>query len=58
MGFSTIPHKPYCIIKEEVFIFFYMNNIIFTFRKIKTGIIKKAERELKIKYQFIGCEEF
>ena len=46
------------MIKERVFIFFYINNIIFAFRKNKTGIIKGAVKELKIKYQFIGGGEF
>ena len=50
MGFNTILHKPYYIIKKGVFIFFYINNIIFTFRKNKTGIVKGIMRELKIKY--------
>ena len=50
MGFSTVPHKPYYIIKERVFIFFYINNIVFTFRKNKTGIIKGIVKELKTKY--------
>ena len=55
--FNTIPHKPYCIVKKGVLIFFYINNIIFTFRKNKTGIIKGAIRELKIKYQLTGGGE-
>ena len=29
--FNTIPYKPYYIIKKVVFIFFYINNIIFIF---------------------------
>ena len=58
MGFNTILHKPYYIIKKGVLIFFYINNIIFTFRKNKTGIIKGAVTELKTKYQFTGGREF
>ena len=50
MRFSTVPHKPYYIIKKGVFIFFYINNIVFTFRKNKTGIIKGIVKELKTKY--------
>ena len=50
MGFSIILYKPYYIIKKRVFIFFYINNIVFIFRKNKTGIIKGIVRELKIKY--------
>ena len=58
MGFNTIPYKPYYIIKEGIFIFFYINNIIFIFRKNKTGIIKGVIRKLKTKYQFINGGEF
>ena len=50
MGFNTIPHEPYYIIKGGVFIFFYINNIIFIFRKNKIRIIKGVIRELKTKY--------
>ena len=57
MGFSTVLYKPYYIIKKKIFIFFYMNNIIFIFRKNKTGIIKGVIKELKINYQFISGEE-
>ena len=35
IGFNTVPHKPYYIIKKGVFIFFYINNIVFIFRKTK-----------------------
>ena len=58
MGFNTVPHEPYCIIKKKVFIFFYIDNIIFAFRKNKTGIIKGVIKELKTKYQLINGEEF
>ena len=58
MGFNTVPYEPYCIIKEGVLIFFYIKNIVFIFWKNKTGIVKGVIKELKIKYQFIGGEEF
>ena len=47
IGFNTIPYKLYCMIKKGVFIFFYINNIVFIFRKDKTGIVKGVVRELK-----------
>ena len=50
MGFSTVLYKPCYIIKEGVLIFFYVNNIVFTFQKDKTGIVKGVVRELKTKY--------
>ena len=58
IGFNIIPHEPYYIIKKGIFIFVYINNIIFIFRKDKTGIIKGVMKKLKIKYQFIGGGEF
>ena len=58
IGFNAVPHKPYCIIKKGVFIFFYVNDIVFAFRKDKTRIIKGAVRELKTKYHLIGGGEF
>ena len=58
MGFNTVPHEPCCIMKKGVFIFFYINNIVFVFRKNKTGIIKGVVKELKTKYQFISGGEF
>ena len=57
MGFNTVLHKPYYIIKKGILIFFYINNIIFIFRKNKTGIIKGVIKELKIKYQLISGKE-
>ena len=57
IGFNIIPHKPYYIIKKRVFIFFYINNIVFIFRKNKTGIIKGIVKELKTKYQLINGKE-
>ena len=50
MGFNTIPHKPYYIIKKGVLIFFYINNIVLIFRKNKIRIIKGIIKELKTKY--------
>ena len=56
MGFNTVPYKPYYIMKK-IFIFFYINDIVFIFRKIKTGIIKEVIKKLKTKYQFISGGE-
>ena len=58
IGFNTVPLKTYYIIKKGVLVFFYINNIIFTFQKNKTGIIKGVIRKLKTKYQFISGGEF
>ena len=58
MRFNTVLHKPYYIIKKGVLIFFYVNNVVFVFRKNKTGIIKGVIKKLKTKYQFISGGEF
>ena len=57
MGFNTIPHKPYYIIKEGVLIFFLYKRYYIYIQKDKTGIIKRVVRELKTKYQFINGGE-
>ena len=57
MGFSTVPHEPCCMMKGGVLIFFYVDDIVFAFRKDKTGIVKGAVRELKTKYQLTGGGE-
>ena len=54
MGFNTVPHKPYYIIKKGVLIFFYINDIVFAFRKDKTRIIKGIVKKLKTKYELIN----
>ena len=38
--------------KKGILIFFYINNIVFAFRKNKMEIIKEVIKELKTKYQF------
>ena len=47
MGFNNVPHKPYCIIKEGVVIFFYMDSIVFIFRKNKTENNKESSKRGK-----------
>ena len=58
MGFNTVLYKPYYMIKKGLIIFFYINNIVFIFRKDKMEIIKRVVKELKTKYQFINGGEF
>ena len=58
MGFITVPHEPCCIIKNKVLVFFYVDNIVFTFQRGKEKIIKKVMKGLKSKYELIGGEYF
>ena len=50
IGFITVLYKPYCIIKDKVLVFFYVDNIIFIFWKGKGYIVKEVMRELKNRY--------
>ena len=34
LGFKEVPQEPYIILKGRIVIFFYINNIIFYYRKI------------------------
>ncbi|KAI1667990.1 polyprotein [Pyrenophora tritici-repentis] len=65
MGFLPVPHEPCCIIRDGVFIFFYVDNIILGNHPNKRASADKAVEELRKKYTltrgeplkwFIGLE--
>ncbi|CCE35041.1 uncharacterized protein CPUR_01969 [Claviceps purpurea 20.1] len=33
LGFQSVPHEPCCMIKEEVIIFFYVDDIIIAYKQ-------------------------
>jgi hypothetical protein len=33
LGFELVPHKLYCFMKNGIIIFFYVNDIVFVYRK-------------------------
>ncbi|KAK1913112.1 hypothetical protein P3342_005048 [Pyrenophora teres f. teres] len=50
MGFLTVPHEPCCMIRDGVFIFFYVDDIILGNHPDKREAADKAVEELRKKY--------
>jgi hypothetical protein len=51
-----VPHEPCCIIRDGVFIFFYVDDIILGNYPNKRAAADKAVEELRKKYTLTGGE--
>ncbi|KAK1920224.1 hypothetical protein P3342_002520 [Pyrenophora teres f. teres] len=56
IGFLLVPHEPCYIIRDGVFIFFYVNDIILGNHLDKRQAADKAVEELRKKYTLTGGE--
>jgi hypothetical protein len=56
MGFLPVPHEPCCMIRDGVFIFFYVDDIILGNHPDKRAAADKAVEELRKKYTLTGGE--
>lgn len=56
LGFQPVAQEPYCYLKDEVIIFFYMDDIILSFRKDKQGLAEQLINVLKARYELTGGE--
>jgi hypothetical protein len=54
MGFRTIPHEPCCMIRNGILIFYYVDDIVFAFRKDKTAKSKGVADLLGLSYNLSG----
>jgi hypothetical protein len=52
-----VPYKPCYIVKDRVFIFFYIDNIIFRYPKIKEHLAYSIIQDLQTKYTLTGGED-
>jgi hypothetical protein len=50
MGFQDVLHKPCCIIKDGILLFFYVDNIIVAYHKNKLNAATEAVNMLKENY--------
>ena len=57
LGFSPVPHEPCCMIKDGVFIFFYVDDIILAYHKEKEAEAVQAMTLLKEKYTLTGGDD-
>ncbi|KAM4062356.1 reverse transcriptase (RNA-dependent DNA polymerase) [Hirsutella rhossiliensis] len=54
IGFKTVPHEPCCLTLDGIFVFFYVDDIVFAFRK-EDGLRAKAlTDQLRSKYELTG----
>jgi hypothetical protein len=54
IGFRTIPHEPCCMTSGGILIFFYVDDIVFAFRRDKTAQATDVAMYLKQTYNLTG----
>ena len=54
LSFQTIPHKPYILIRKGILVFFYVDDIVFAYRKEDTATANALAAQLRQKYQLTG----
>jgi hypothetical protein len=56
MGFREVPQEPCVMLKGGVIVFFYVDDIVFCYRKRDQEVVDAAKRTLEAKYQlsFLG----
>ena len=57
LGFKEVPQKPYIMLKDRIVVFFYVNNIIFCYRKTDKKKAQEAIKELSKEYQISTFSE-
>ncbi|KAF7573989.1 hypothetical protein PtrM4_056120 [Pyrenophora tritici-repentis] len=57
IGFSPVPHEPCCMIRDGVFTFFYVDDIILASSKRHAEVARKVEEELKQRYNLTGGKD-
>lgn len=54
LGFQSIPHEPCILIKNGILVFFYVDDIVFAYRKEDTAVAQDLTSQLRQKYQLTG----
>jgi hypothetical protein len=57
LGFQAVPHEPCCMLKDGVFLFFYVDDIILGYPKNKELSAYSIVQELQTKYTLTGGED-
>ena len=50
MGFTEVPQEPYIMIKDGIIYFFFMDDIVFAFKKYDTDNLTQMTSLLKNKF--------
>lgn len=56
-GFSSVPHEPCCMIRDKVFVFFYVDDIIIAYHQRNRQAAEAVVRELKEQYSLTGGKD-
>ncbi|RYP58028.1 hypothetical protein DL769_009142 [Monosporascus sp. CRB-8-3] len=54
LAFEPIPHEPYCYSRDDVLIFFYVDDIVLAYRKEKQPVADATMAQLKSIYNLTG----
>ena len=54
LGFNTIPHEACCMSKDQVLVFFYVDDIVFAFLTERSRMVEAIVAELKKRYELTG----
>jgi hypothetical protein len=56
LGFEPVPHEPCCFMKNGIIMFFYVDDIVFAYRKHQMDIVRGLVDQLQQKYTLTGGE--
>jgi hypothetical protein len=57
LRFEPVLHKPYCLTKNSILVFFYIDNIVFTYQKDHKKEATKLIQKLDSQYKLLGGRE-
>ena len=57
LGFKPVPHEPCCMIRDGIFIFFYVDDIIIAYHKRNEAAAEGVVKDLKKKYSLTGGKD-
>ena len=57
LGFKAVPHEPCILIRDGILVFFYVDDIVFAYRKEDTATAQALALQLQQRYELTGGNE-
>jgi len=57
LGFEPVPHEPCCFMKNGIIMFFYVDDIVFAYKKHQKETVSGLVNQLQLKYTLTGGED-
>ena len=57
LGFELVPHEPCCFMKNGIIMFFYVDDIVFAYKKHQKDTVLGLVSQLQLKYTVTGDED-